>query len=232
MTEDDGKPKKKRVRVYTPEQKQKIADRMRAYRANNKDSMLALAASWNARNPERRKEIQLKCQANKKARLLTAKAEGRAVQTRCRWPEWEKANPERAKAARDRRRQIRADEAKARAALRPSTRPARRAKIKQPEPDQVTIGQRLRSCDLYARVDTLISRWLPPDVREDVVSDLILAILEGNVDENPSPAQARAFVTAHYRRFDRFRVRSLDDFVPGSEKCRFVDLVASDAERL
>lgn len=95
------------------------------------------------------------------------------------------------------------------------------------------VGEALESAlgknTLYAAAVAAVPRSLPRDVRMDVVSAIVLAVLEGEISEAQIPANAQRFVTAHYRMFDQHKTRSLDEPMAGSEKLRLGDTIAADA---
>lgn len=70
---------------------------------------------------------------------------------------------------------------------------------------------------------------LPTYARDDIISDVTLAVMEGKITLEQVPAKAKAFVTAHYRMFDQHKTLSLDKETFDGEGKTFVDMLPSDA---
>lgn len=71
---------------------------------------------------------------------------------------------------------------------------SRRASIARP-----TIILRNSAADLMTALDRAVPRSLPHHVRSDVIGDLALRFLEGDMDPRDLPRQVRLALTAHYR---------------------------------
>ncbi|NGO56202.1 hypothetical protein, partial [Allomesorhizobium camelthorni] len=67
---------------------------------------------------------------------------------------------------------------------------------------------------------------LPRFIRDDVVSSLCLAILEGEINVNDMAAQAKVYLRAYNREYDTFQTVSLDKFTPGTKTTYLDALVA------
>ena len=63
---------------------------------------------------------------------------------------------------------------------------------------------RLNPDDIMRMVSQAVPITLPRDVRDDAVSMMALAVLEGRLKPKDIAARAREFVTAHYRMFSKF----------------------------
>lgn len=64
---------------------------------------------------------------------------------------------------------------------------------------------------LQARINELVPRYLPRDQRQDVISEITLAVLEGRFPESEIAAHIKKFVSASYRAdHNRFGPLSLD----------------------
>ena len=76
----------------------------------------------------------------------------------------------------------------------------------------MTTAARLAHADpIYGRIWRAIPRTVEPMLREDIMSDLYLAIREGRLHPRNIEAEAKQFVTAAYSVFaNRFRYISLD----------------------
>lgn len=69
----------------------------------------------------------------------------------------------------------------------------------------------LRSDDLYAAADRVVPRKLPSFVREDVVSDLCLGVLDGSFTIEDMPQQVTGLVQRHRGQSSKFSEPSIDD---------------------
>lgn len=77
---------------------------------------------------------------------------------------------------------------------------------------------------LYSAASAAVPRRFPRDVRDDVISSLVLAVLERQITVAEIPAKAASFITAHYRDRDFHKAVSIDAFA--------FDFIAADAGRL
>lgn len=76
---------------------------------------------------------------------------------------------------------------------------------------------------IYAAAHAAVPRGLPSDIRDDVISEIVVAVLCGDILESEIAASAKRFVTAFYRQFDRFKTISLDAPIPGTDGLRLID---------
>ena len=83
---------------------------------------------------------------------------------------------------------------------------------------------------LVLKVNKLVARDLPEQVRADVAQDLILGVLAGDFSEDELAAHVKKCVTKHYRTIEKnqFRDLSWDAPVPGTDGGRWDDLVSSE----
>lgn len=70
---------------------------------------------------------------------------------------------------------------------------------------------------IYAAADGCISHGLPSFARNDVISMIVLAVIENEITIEQIPAAARGFVSKYYKDFGAFGPSSLDAFIPGTE---------------
>lgn len=79
---------------------------------------------------------------------------------------------------------------------------------------QLRVSEELRSSllsnDLYAKVSRSVPNKLGPDARDDVISDIVEAVLSGEITEDEIAVECARFVTDHNRSFSRFKDVSLD----------------------
>lgn len=94
------------------------------------------------------------------------------------------------------------------------------------------LGERLEASlaavPCYAAAKAAVPAGLPRDVRMDVVSTIVLAVLEGELAEVDIPAKAPLYVRAYWR--DNPRPLSLDAPMPITGR-PWVESLASDCER-
>jgi hypothetical protein len=87
----------------------------------------------------------------------------------------------------------------------------------------------LLSNDLYAQVNRAVSKTLDPDAREDVISDIVEAVLSGRVAEADIAAKCTEFVTAHNRLFSKYRNRSIDAPIIDGRALNILDRLTTDS---
>jgi hypothetical protein len=75
-----------------------------------------------------------------------------------------------------------------------------------------------------------IPRYAAPDVRDDVVQNLLVAVSDGTIRLQDIAAKAPEFLRAYNRQFDHHKVMSLDANIPGM-KATWLDALPDDAER-
>lgn len=84
--------------------------------------------------------------------------------------------------------------------------------------------------ELYSASYAAVSkRGLFENDRDDVISDMIEAVLRGSMHEDEIGGRAKEFVTAHNRRSETYKFRSLDQTVSEDSDTAFIDLVTADA---
>lgn len=74
----------------------------------------------------------------------------------------------------------------------------------------------LRTNAIYAAARAAVVR-VPADVRDDIVSMICLAVLEGEITLADVPKMTLEFTRRHYREFNPNRTISLDDVPPGCD---------------
>lgn len=74
----------------------------------------------------------------------------------------------------------------------------------------VTFREQLSQNALYAAVMAALPVHLPPIAREDVASDMMLAVLDGQLELGDLQSRAKEFVRRHWKMFGTFRDISLD----------------------
>lgn len=81
---------------------------------------------------------------------------------------------------------------------------------------------------LYAAALAAVPTSLPRHVRDDVISSIVLAVLEGEFTQADIAKNAKRFVSAHYRDSEFHSLQSLDAIIPGTEKTRLGDTIRAD----
>jgi hypothetical protein len=82
-----------------------------------------------------------------------------------------------------------------------------------------------------ARLKKALPATLPRHVRDDVTSDIVVAILEGRLQLSQLATKAQKYLAAHNYTFDRFGSFSLDEPIPGTDGLTYSDrLVYEEGE--
>ena len=68
----------------------------------------------------------------------------------------------------------------------------------------------LRQNEIYAAVEAAVPRGLETFIRDDIKSEMILAVLDGEIAVDEIRDFARAFVAEYFREFGGYSARSLD----------------------
>jgi hypothetical protein len=110
--------------------------------------------------------------------------------------------------------------------------PGRRDAVAAPCARCLPLGERLKASlardPIWAAADAALSRNLRPDIREDVIANMILAHLEGALPLQAFPSRASEFVRGHNRLYSTAGRVSLDQNVPGADGLRIGDLISED----
>ncbi|GLS20144.1 hypothetical protein GCM10007874_31610 [Labrys miyagiensis] len=186
---------------------------------------LARNAAWRARNPERMKEYQRRWgQLNIERENVRRKL-------------WKDANPDKVREAKT--RWNRANKASHKAwwdAHKEAINVERRKLywvIKNRAAANKAFGEgpaKLNQNAVYARVNAAVSRGLPDFVRDDVIAEILLAVLEGTLSVDRIKVEAKAFLRAHNLMFDQFGSVSLDAPVPGTDGLTYGDRLTYEEE--
>jgi hypothetical protein len=110
-----------------------------------------------------------------------------------------------------------------------------RSRSPKPRARYLPLGERLKASlaldPIWAAADAALSRNLRPDIREDVIANMILAHLEGGLPLQAFPTRASDYVRGHNRFYSTAGRVSLDQSVPGTDGLRIGDLVSEDDYR-
>lgn len=83
----------------------------------------------------------------------------------------------------------------------------------------------LMSDDLYAAIHAIVPRWYPRDVRDDIIMEIIVAVLEGRESVTSASRKVGSFAPAHYK--ENFKSVSLDAVIPGTDNLRLIDTLSA-----
>ena len=87
--------------------------------------------------------------------------------------------------------------------------------------------QALMQNELYATAAGALPGGLPNFVRDDVISEMVLAVLEGRLTVAAVAGQAKRFLSAHYANYQNRAFVSLDVVKPG-RKVAWVETLAAE----
>jgi hypothetical protein len=81
---------------------------------------------------------------------------------------------------------------------------------------------------LYGRVNKSVSRVIDPDARQDIVSDIVTAVLSGVITEEEIESRCVEYVASHNRRFNRFKCASMDAPIYDHSSFNLLDRLTTD----
>lgn len=82
--------------------------------------------------------------------------------------------------------------------------------------------------EYFAAASAMVPRGLPPDVRDDMTMEIVLALLEGAHTLDTAKKAIWSFAPPHYR--DRFKTMSLDAPIPGTDCLRLIDVIPHEKD--
>lgn len=82
--------------------------------------------------------------------------------------------------------------------------------------------------EVYRMIDKAVSKSLPSFARDEIVSSMCLAVLEGKLFIENIGKEASNYLRAYNRDFDNFKTASLDAPVNGHDGTTFLDLLADE----
>lgn len=104
--------------------------------------------------------------------------------------------------------------------------PERSAAIQAAYDIKRAAKKQARTPDFYKLVNSAVPKGYPQDVRDDIVSSVMLAALEGRVKPKNIKQEVKHYITAHYRMFDQHKTISINAPIPGTEKLSMIDTIA------
>lgn len=87
----------------------------------------------------------------------------------------------------------------------------------------------LRQNDFYAAAERAVPAGYPRWIRDDVISDIVLAVLEGEITIEQIATRARKYITRHYAEFADRKTLSLDAPIPGLDGVTYLDRLAMES---
>ncbi len=142
---------------------------------------------------------------------------------------WAAKNQDKMRAYRAKYREKNREELRRKERERYAARMANMAKVAEAFPAFGEMRTReLMKIDVYAAARRALPRGLPEFVRDDVITEIVLAHLEGSLTLSEVPARASEFLRAYRRDFDQLKTVSLDAPIPGTDM-RYIDRLAAPA---
>lgn len=120
------------------------------------------------------------------------------------------------------------------AEIRRDARQAERQRQREAERAEraIPIGERFRTAltqnDIYAAINRAVPLRLPAHVRDDVLGEMVLAVLEGELDLDAVPAKAREYLRRYDRASERWKLVSLDAPIAGTDDLRLNDTLSTE----
>ncbi len=237
------------TRRWRKQNREKARRHTRAWKKRNSEAAREYRRKWSKKNPDKirayRKKWLRQQEADplnrerrlQKARLKYAELrENNLELLRSRWRKYdairrERDDPEktrardRAKYARRRNRdleKLREKEHRKRARRRERQR-AILALKEANNPKATLLGN-----SLYAAADAAVSKTLLSHVRDDVVSSIVLAVLEKRLSRSQIKKKAADFVRAYFKENNNFRDVSLDSAIRGTDSLTIGDMLDSN----
>lgn len=97
---------------------------------------------------------------------------------------------------------------------------------------QESRAKALTADAVYAAADRAISRNLPPHLRDDIVSCMVLAALEGQIAIENMAKRAASFISGWFGDQHWRDNVSIDDTIPGRGRQTYAEAIASDGRLL
>lgn len=87
---------------------------------------------------------------------------------------------------------------------------------------------RVNPDEVYRHVMKAVPRALPKFMRDDIVSNMLLAILEGDILIKNIDKEVKKFLTSYNREYDTFKTKSLDAPIAGTDGMTMLDTLTYD----
>jgi len=104
----------------------------------------------------------------------------------------------------------------------------RERKLKGSEdPIGTKLNLQLRQNDLYATVNRAVSLGLPKHIRDDVISSMVLAVLEGEYTIEEIGRRSREFTSRYHKTMDTYKLKSYDSTI-GDTDLKMIDTFSNE----
>lgn len=164
----------------------------------------------------------------------------RKKQTAARLRAWKLANPEKVRAYNKKwrdnnrdhlqryQREYQARNIERYRALWATYRARKRASRAPAIPFGELLGAALSSNALWAKANGAVSRSLPDHARDDIVSEIVLAVLEGKMEMEHINEQASRFVRSYWAARDLHKTVSIDSTINGTDGLTYLDVLSDE----
>lgn len=127
-------------------------------------------------------------------------------------------------------REFSTDWAKKRIARKKAWKEAYRKKHQKGPQEAVGVALKrvLNSNELFRAVNQAVSANLPPHVRDDVIQNMILAILEGELTLSEVRSKSRQYLRDYDRATERWKTVSVDQTIAGTEDLKLLDRLSTE----
>lgn len=102
------------------------------------------------------------------------------------------------------------------------------ARERRQEDPALHLNTRLAQNDLYRSANRAVSAGIPQAIRDDVIADIVLAVLEGELDAADISTRARSFVASYHRAARTYQTVSADQVIPGTDNLRIIDRLTNE----
>lgn len=91
-----------------------------------------------------------------------------------------------------------------------------------------SIKRLLSQNEIYAAASNAVPNRYAPHNRDDIISDIVLAVIENKLTINDIPKQAKSFIAAYWKQRDLFGTLSLDAPISGMGGLTYLDRLAGE----
>lgn len=100
-----------------------------------------------------------------------------------------------------------------------------KARVLAAEPKGISCTEALHRNPVFVAANGAVPRSYPTYVRDDIVSEIVLAVLEKRVALDEVERCAAEFIRGYWRQFSQYREKSLDAPVPGRTRQTYHDII-------
>ncbi len=95
------------------------------------------------------------------------------------------------------------------------------------EPIGTGFRRKLLQNEIVAAVSAALPRYLEPDMRDEVMQNMVLAVLEGSLSIDDTVGSAGKYIGMYRRQYGRYGTVSLDAPLSGTDDLRLIDTLAA-----